>query len=116
LSKAQQQPVYRYLFTQALENDPALKADGVTHTIEQAFLFPGGYKPTEAEATLQRQMVSYWTRMARSGNPNGSTDPLWPAAQDDSYLEISATMEAKKGSGEAQCDFWDTVSLPWPHL
>ena len=52
LSKAQRDPVYRYVFTQAQENDPALKAAGVAHTVEHAFLFPGKYQPTEAEAAI----------------------------------------------------------------
>jgi para-nitrobenzyl esterase len=59
LAKAQRQPVYRYLFTQAQENDPALKAGGVAHTIEHAFLFPGKYQLTEAEAVTQRRMIGY---------------------------------------------------------
>ena len=117
-SKMQKEPVYRYFFTQALENDAALKANGVSHTIEHAFLFPGRYQPTEAEAAIQRQMVGYWTRMARTGNPNGGNDPQWPAStvENDSYLEIGATTAAKKGPADAKCDFWDTVTFPWPHL
>lgn len=63
-------------------------------------------------------MVGYWTRMARSGNPNGGNDPQWPAAtvENDSYLEIGATTVAKEGPADAKCDFWDTVTFPWPHL
>src|SRR5258706_5977062 len=37
-SKTQREPVYRYVFTQAQENDPALKASGVAHTVEHARL------------------------------------------------------------------------------
>jgi para-nitrobenzyl esterase len=117
-SKMQREPVYRYIFTQAQENDPALKAGGATHTIEHAFLFPGKYQPTEAEVAIQRQMVGYWTRMARTGNPNGGNDPQWPAAtvENDSYLEIGTTTVAKEGPADAKCDFWDTVTFAWPHL
>jgi para-nitrobenzyl esterase len=117
-SKMQREPVYRYIFTQAQENDPSLKAGGVSHTIEHAFLFPGRYLPTEAEVTIQRQMVGYWARMARTGNPNGGNDPHWPAAtvENDSYLEIGGTTVAKEGPADAKCDFWDTVTFPWPHL
>jgi para-nitrobenzyl esterase len=117
-SKMQHEPVYRYIFTQAQENDPALKAGGVAHTIEHAFLFPGRYQPTEAEAAIQRQMAGYWTRMARTGNPNGGSDPQWPAstADNDDHLEIGGTTAAVKGPAEAKCDFWDTVPLTQPHL
>jgi para-nitrobenzyl esterase len=95
-----------------------LKAAGVAHTVEHAFLFPGKYKPTEVEAAIQRQMAAYWVRMARAGNPNGGKDPQWPVAtaDTDSYLEIGAATAAMMGSAKAKCDFWDTVPLPQPHL
>jgi para-nitrobenzyl esterase len=117
-SKMQREPVYRYIFTQTQENDPSLKAGGASHTIEHAFLFPGRYQPTEAEGAIQRQMVGYWTRMVRTGNPNGGNDPQWPAStvENDAYLEIGATTVAKQGPADAKCDFWDTVTFPWPHL
>jgi para-nitrobenzyl esterase len=117
-SKVQREPVYRYIFTQAQENDPALKAAGVAHTVEHAFLFPGKYQPTEPEAAIQRQIAGYWARMARTGNPNGGNDPQWPAStvENDAYLEIGAATAAMKGPAEAKCDFWDTVPFPQPHL
>jgi para-nitrobenzyl esterase len=117
-SKMQREPVYRYIFTHAQENDPALKAAGVAHTVEHAFLFPGKYRPTEAETSIQRQMAGYWARMARTRNPNGGNDPQWPAAtvENDAYLEIGAATAAMKGPAEAKCDFWDTVPFPQPHL
>jgi para-nitrobenzyl esterase len=117
-SKMQREPVYRYIFTQAQENDPALKAAGAVHTVEHAFLFPGKYQPTEAEAAIQRQMAGYWARMARTANPNGGNDPQWPAStvENDAYLEIGATTAAMKGPADAKCDFWDTVPFPQPHL
>jgi para-nitrobenzyl esterase len=117
-SKTQREPVYRYIFTQVQENDPALKAAGVAHTVEHAFLFPGKYQPTEAEAAIQRRMAGYWARMARTGNPNGGNDPQWPTStvENDSYLEIGEATAAMKGPAEAKCDFWDTVPFPQPHL
>ena len=118
--KVQKKPVYRYIFAHAQENDPGLKTAGAAHTIEHAFLFPGQdkYQPTDADLAIQRHMVGYWTRMARTGNPNSSDDPQWPAysPDNDAYLEISASTGAKKGPENAKCDFWDTVTFPWPHL
>ena len=120
LFKVQTQPVYRYIFAHAQENDPALKAGGASHTIEHAFLFPGRgkYQPTDADVAIARRMVGYWTRMATTGNPNGRGDPQWPAysPDNDAYLEISANTGAKSGPVNAKCDFWDTVTFPWPHL
>ena len=119
LAKMQKEPVYRYIFAHSLENDSALKLAGAAHTIEHAFLFPQRkYAPTDADLLIQRRMVGYWTRMARSGNPNGGGDPEWPAFSptNDVYLEINATTSAKKGSTSANCDFWDTVTFLWPHV
>jgi len=119
LSRAQKEPVYRYLFNHALENDPELKALGPTHTVEHPFFFAwqGKYQPSDSDRTVQRYMAGYWTRMAKTGNPNGGDDPEWPAysTETDAYLEIGATA-AKSGPAEAHCDFWDTVPLLWPHV
>jgi para-nitrobenzyl esterase len=118
LSSAQKEPVYRYVFSHVMENDPQLKAQAANHTIEHAFLFPfqGKYKPTDADLTVQRFMVNYWTRLARAGNPNDGGASQWPVATGDAYLEIGTTPLAKRGPDAAKCDFWDMVKLQWPHL
>jgi len=120
LSQAQKEPVYRYLFNHVLENDPELKALGPTHTVEHPFFFAwqGKYQPSDSDRTVQRYMTGYWTRMAKTANPNGGGDPEWPAysTETDAYLEIGATTAAKSGPAEAHCDFWDTVPLLWPHV
>jgi para-nitrobenzyl esterase len=115
LSRAQSQPVYRYLFDHALENDPDLKAQGAIHTIEHAFFFPwqGSYRPTARDEQIQRRMLADWTSLARSG----ATQPGWPAdtARDPAYLYIGPAFEVRHDDA-AHCAFWDTVSLPWPHM
>jgi para-nitrobenzyl esterase len=117
-AQVQNEPVYRYLFSHTLENDPALRALGATHTIEHLFLFAwqGKYRPNEIDLAVQRRIVGYWTRMAKAGNPNGGDDPVWPIASPDNYLEIGASTAAKIGPADAHCDFWDTVPLLWPHI
>ncbi len=119
LAKVQREPVYRYLFAHTLENDPASKSRGAAHSIEQAFLFPQRkYVPLDTDRIVQRQMVGYWSRIAQTGNPNGAEEPQWPAVSPDNdvYLEISAQTAAKNGPAKAHCDFWDTITFPWPHL
>lgn len=116
LAAAQTQPVHRYIFAHALQNDPS----GASHTVEHPFFFGwrGKYRPTETDFAIQRRMISYWTRLARTGNPNGDDTPRWPAhtTGKDPYLEIGAMTIAQSGPNSAKCDFWDTVRLPWPHL
>lgn len=117
LARNQAQPVFRFLFDHALENDPAQRALGAVHTLEHFFLFPfsGRYVPTEAERGLQRLMAGHWTLAARTGRP-GST---WPATvPGDAVLRIGpgASAEVVRPDAAAQCDFWDTVRLPQPHL
>jgi para-nitrobenzyl esterase len=120
LSRSQKQPVYRYLFTHALENDPAQKALGPIHTVEHPFLFSwqGKYRPNDRDLVIQGQMVGYWTRAAKAGNPNGGANPEWPAATPgiDYYLEIGAATAARIGDENAHCDFWDKTPLLWPHV
>jgi para-nitrobenzyl esterase len=119
-AQAQPQPVYRYLFTHFQENDPTLKAAGAAHTIEHAFLFPGAgtYASSSDDIAVQRLMIGYWTRMARTGDPNGAGDPHWPAftRANDAYLRIGPITQAAQGPDDAQCDFWDGIKLSWPHL
>jgi para-nitrobenzyl esterase len=120
LHAAQKQPVYRYLFAHALENDPQQKALGAVHTIEHAFLFPwqGQYRPTAADLEVQRLMVGHWTTLAKEGRLNDSGAAAWTAytQANDAYLEIGATANMKSGPPDAHCAFWDSMTLPWPHL
>ena len=78
----------------------------------------GKYRPTGTDLAVQRHMTGYWTRMAKTGNPNGGGDPQWPAAtaDRDAYIEIGAITAAKTGDDNARCDFWDGVPLLWPHI
>ncbi|MBA3773006.1 MAG: carboxylesterase family protein [Ramlibacter sp.] len=118
LSKSQREPVYRYLFAHALENDPEQKALGAVHTIEHAFLFAweGKYKPTDTDLAIQRLMTGHWTELSRSGSLAGAR-PAWPAsAPNDDYLVIATAPALGSGGADAQCGFWDTFPLPWPHL
>lgn len=119
LSRTQQQPVYRYLFGHALENDSELKALGAVHTVEHPYFFgwQGTYRPSDADLAIQRLMIDHWTSLARSGQTASQGVAAWPAAQPgDAHLLIAAAPAPRSGDGGAQCDFWDTLGLPWPHL
>lgn len=114
LGRSQSQPVYRYLFDHALQNDPDLKAQGAIHTVEHAFFFPwqGSYRPSATDVAIQQRMVADWTGLAKNGAPQAS----WPAAsKQPAYLYIGESIAARQDDA-AHCAFWDTVTLPWPHM
>jgi para-nitrobenzyl esterase len=122
LQGAQNQKVYRYRFSHLLGQDPEQKARGATHTIEHAFLFAwhGTYKPGPLDAAIQSEMVGYWTQMAKTGDPNVGPFHLaqWPAftPKNDAFVDIGGHGDWQTGPADAHCDFWDGVTLPWPHL
>jgi para-nitrobenzyl esterase len=120
LTAAQTAPVYTYYFTHVLENDEQERARGASHTVEHPFFFAwsGKYRPSDGERKLQNAMTLYWSRMAVAGDPNGGGNPAWPRyeAQTDAHLELAAQPRAGNALKKEQCDFWDTVTLPWPHL
>ena len=117
-SGAQKDHVYRYLFTHTMENDSQLKATAANHTIEHAFQFPfgGKYKPLESDLAVQKYVIGYWSRFAKTGNPGGVGNTAWPIAAGDAYLEISTLPSAKRGPDAAKCNFWDRLTVQWPHL
>jgi para-nitrobenzyl esterase len=66
--------------------------------------YGGGPPSAELTAIVQR----YWTRFARSGDPNGVPDPAWPRYQTESdrYLVLDDAPIARSGLAKRHCDFW----------
>src|SRR5579859_7959889 len=120
-------PVYRYLFTHALQ-DPnatygagtyAYTSLGAFHSEELTFLYrglgklvPGGdsYRGTAQEWGLSDEMIAYWTRFATTRNPNGS-GPGWPTyppgvvgADPEMVLDVPTHFDPV-GYDVAPCDF-----------
>ena len=56
--------------------------------------------------------------MAATGNPNGGGNPSWPRYDPgiDEHMELAVNARSGRDLRKAECDFWDTVTLPWPHL
>ncbi|MBI5527059.1 MAG: carboxylesterase family protein [Deltaproteobacteria bacterium] len=114
--EGQDEPVYRYLYSHALENGgAALKALGAYHGSELPLVFGNltfqGYVPTAGEAALSDAVIGYWSRLAATGDPNGGGAPEWPVLGGtlDAYLRLDDPMETGQGIRTAKCDFWDTL-------
>lgn len=110
-------PVYRYLFSRALQ-----PARGAFHGIELGYLFQ---KLSESlpmvpagDLAVEAAMLGWWTRFASTGDPNGVGSITWPAySSTEPFMRIDATPSTATGWRNAECDFWDALtgtSLPAP--
>jgi para-nitrobenzyl esterase len=119
-------PVYAYQFDyrDAPYYFPAMPGfvPLAAHTIDIQFLFPlwhGGilgiaHPLNASETALSDQLVGFWTKFARTGNPNGSGNSPWPRflPNDQQMLSQSlslSTMTADQYAASHQCAFWDTL-------
>ncbi len=111
-------PNYLYSFDGPL--DPSVRPElsgKAFHSAEIPYVFgntfllgsiPDAYKPLAA--TVQ----GYWTRFAKTGDPNGGGAPAWPAyaTAQDQHLALGMTVAAGTGHNKAKCDFWDAIPIP----
>ncbi len=76
---------------------PAMKDWGASHGSEIAYVF--GHmdpKATPSDQAMAESLMSYWTNFAKTGDPNGSGQPGWPAFTDASQasMHLNATPQA----------------------
>ncbi|MFG2721870.1 carboxylesterase/lipase family protein [Streptomyces sp. NPDC048416] len=107
-------PVWRYEFTDPFPPRPLPAPPpfplGATHTTELPYLFDLGGRPremTERQHQLADTMIGYWTRFARSGDPNGGGAPHWSRSQVQS-LAPDRTGPVRPGPGH-HCALWATM-------
>lgn len=91
-------PVYLYRFSRK-SRDPKMTALGAWHGAEVPYVFgtadpqlsPGSYNAQDR--AISEQMMNAWTNFAKTGNPNTSDLPRWPAAtaQDENYMDFGDT-------------------------
>jgi len=119
-SGSNRKPVWRYLYTHALENDASLQAWRAFHGQELFVLFgnfsnlSSTYTPTQAEVALTSTMMGYWSRFAATGDPNGAGAVVWPQddSSTDSMLQIDDTQVAINGYNNTQCDYFSMFQMP----
>jgi para-nitrobenzyl esterase len=116
-------PTYGYEFadeTAPSSPPPVSFPYGAAHTFEMQYLFPHYHGAAgivnnlnPAQARLSDQIVSYWTRFAKSGNPNSDETPDWPRydAALDQYqsLQLPIPSTTSAFADEHDCEFWDSL-------
>jgi para-nitrobenzyl esterase len=92
---------------------------GVYHSSEIDFVYdtPSGcaVKFSPADETFAKQLGTWWSNMATSGNPNTpkTSTQNWPTydATGDQDLYLNNQFKVETGRRKSYCDFWDSVGL-----
>lgn len=72
-------------------------------------LFPSDDRLQRA-VELSRQIQRYWTRFARTGDPNDADLPRWePYDTRDIQMELTVPLGSSAGEFRERCDIWDSV-------
>jgi para-nitrobenzyl esterase len=99
--------VYLYNFARP-DADPPFARLGADHTAEIGYVFGSIELPNEADREVARVMQGYWTRLARTGDPNGEDALLWPRYDDasDQRITFDIPIAVLAGFRRTQCEFW----------
>ncbi len=101
---------YLYHFTRA---NPSLAWNvGATHGSEIPYVFGElGFPLTETadDRRLSDEMIGYWSRFAKNGDPNGTGAVTWPQlGPAGDYLVLDTTIQAKANLAPERCDLFET--------
>jgi para-nitrobenzyl esterase len=108
-------PVYKYVFKRELPWARRMGL-GAFHGFEISYVFgtnPGrlkGYR--QADRDLSRQMMGYWTRFAKNGDPNGKDEYLWPlySEKDGLCIVFDKSLSTCDFYRKKYCDFIDVLN------
>ncbi|MFB9966133.1 carboxylesterase/lipase family protein [Sinosporangium siamense] len=119
-SVAKHVPTYAYEFAdrQAPNLFPRVTAPGFPlgayHGSELPYLFPvPGGDLNQAQAVLSRQVTKYWTRFARTGDPNGLGSPHWARFSGNNAQTFTTGLQGihpVNFASRHQCSFWDGLT------
>ncbi len=105
---------YLYSFNGPLTGVPIPQLAGVAfHSSELPYVFGNSYllgSVPDAGASLVGAMEGYWTTFAKTGDPNGGSNLMWPpyTTAADQDLNLDTTITVGTGLEKANCDFWDS--------
>ncbi len=101
--------------SETCKNKPCNHA--VCHSFEIPYVFHSFDKleihppvvPTADELALSAMMNRYWTRFAKTGDPNGGTDPNWPEYTKDAPKRLQFNKQVTETTEfmDRNCDDWD---------
>jgi len=86
---------------------------GSCHSAELQYVFGNlpaseGYGPQDTE--ISNTMIGYWTRFAKTGDPNGGGSPAWPAySSSNQNLEIGNQVTVNTGLYNTQVDLSEKI-------